>query len=100
MAAMVQPEDPAGIKLTVVHFENGARTNWHIHPGEQVLYVLEGEGRVGTETEQAALKPGDAVYAPAGEKHWHGAVPGHSMTHLSITTGGPPRWLEPPDDRV
>jgi quercetin dioxygenase-like cupin family protein len=97
LAELVNPPDPTSIKLTLVHFENGALTDWHIHPGEQILYVLEGEGRVGTEVKQVAIHPGDVVHAPAGEKHWHGAAHGHSMTHLSITRGGSPTWLEPPN---
>ncbi len=35
------------------------------------------------------LNAGDVVFAPDGEEHWHGASPGHFMTHLSITEGGP-----------
>jgi quercetin dioxygenase-like cupin family protein len=37
------------------------------------------------------LNPGDVVFAPDGEEHWHGARPDHFMTHLSITEGAP-RW--------
>ena len=83
-----------GVRLTVVHFEDGALTHWHEHPGEQILYVLDGVGRVGDEQNQWKLKPGDVVYTGPGEKHWHGAAPGHSMTHISITTVGPPRWYD------
>ena len=93
---MVIPTQKDGIRLTVVRFEDGARTNWHIHPGEQILYVLEGQGRVGTETAEELLAPGDVVYAPPGEKHWHGAAEGHSMAHVSITSGGSPQWFESP----
>jgi quercetin dioxygenase-like cupin family protein len=94
---MVTSSQKDGVRLTVVRFEDGARTNWHIHPGEQILYILEGEGRVGTETIEATLKPGDAVYAPPGEKHWHGAAEGSTMAHISVTTGGSPQWLEAPE---
>ena len=94
---MVAPAQKENIRLTVVRFENGARTNWHIHPGEQILYVLEGQGRVGTESAEETLGPGDVVHAPPGEKHWHGASEGFSMAHISITVGGSPQWLEPPE---
>jgi len=93
---MLQPQVPAGIKLTLVRFSEGARTHWHAHPGEQVLYILEGEGRVGTETEEVLVHAGDVVHAMPGERHWHGAVEGKSMTHLSITTVGSPQWFEAP----
>ncbi len=90
-----QRED--GMSVSIVHFDEGALTHWHIHPGEQVLIVLEGKGRVGTETESFEIGPGDVVYAEPGERHWHGAAPGHSMTHASITNVGSPAWQEAPE---
>ncbi len=90
-------QQPGGMALTVVHFEDGSRTHWHVHPGEQVLYVLSGQGRVGTEDEEVTIGPGDVVYAAPMERHWHGAVPGQSMTHLSVTNVGPAEWFEAPE---
>jgi len=90
-------QQEGGISLTVVTFEAGALTHWHEHPGEQVLYILEGEGRVGTDSEQFDVSPGDVVYTGPGEKHWHGAAPGKSMTHISITTVGSPTWYDAPE---
>lgn len=90
-----QGED--GISLAVVHFKDGSRTHWHHHPGEQILFILDGQGRVGTETEEVTVGPGDVVYAEPGERHWHGAAPGTSMTHISVTRGGAPVWEGPPE---
>lgn len=80
-----------------VTFEKGARTFWHIHSGEQVLYFLEGRGRV----QERGSRPidaveGDVVHVPAGTEHWHGAhhEEEHAMRHLAITFGQP-TWLEP-----
>lgn len=85
--------------VAVVRFEDGARTFWHVHPGEQILYVIEGECRIGNaDGEQAVLRVGDCVHIPAGEKHWHGATPGNNMAHISVTTIGAPQWLEPVED--
>ncbi|MGQ0679389.1 MAG: cupin domain-containing protein [Actinomycetota bacterium] len=79
-----------GVNALAVQFEPGARTNWHSHPTGQVLYVVHGAGLVqkqdGTTVE---LSPGDVVYAPPGETHWHGAQESSPMMHLSITTGTP-----------
>ena len=91
-------QQEGGIKVTMVYFEDGSRTHWHDHPGEQVLYILEGKGRVGDGTEEWVVEPGDIVHTGPGEKHWHGAYPGHSMTHLSITTVGSPAWYQAPED--
>jgi quercetin dioxygenase-like cupin family protein len=77
-----------GVNLAVVHFTPGARSAWHAHDGGQTLYVTEGRGLVQVRGQQAVeLRPGDVIYAPDGEEHWHGATPEHFMTHLSITQG-------------
>lgn len=88
----------AGSNVSLVRFEDGARTNWHVHPGEQILIVIEGAGRVGTADEQYTIGPGDVVYCAPNERHWHGAQPGQQMAHFSITTVGPPTWFEAPED--
>ena len=94
---LVQAQQKEGVTLSIVTFEDGALTHWHEHPGEQILYILEGEGRVGTETEEFNVSAGDAVYTGPGEKHWHGAAPGKSMSHISITTVGSPTWYDAPE---
>jgi quercetin dioxygenase-like cupin family protein len=83
-----------------VTFGRGARTHWHTHSGEQVLYFLEGQGRVQRRGDQVIdAVAGDIVRISAGEEHWHGAHPDeqHQMTHLAITFGTP-TWLEPVSD--
>ena len=45
--------------VSLVRFEDGSRTHWHTHPGEQLLYILDGQGRVGTEEEELSVGPGD-----------------------------------------
>lgn len=94
---LLPAQEPDGTRVSVVRFEDGSRTNWHVHPGEQVLYVLDGEGRAGTETEEFPIYPGDVIYSRRGERHWHGAAPGKSMTHLTVTTVGVPEWFEAPE---
>ncbi len=91
-------QQPGGPSMSIVHFEDGARTHWHEHPGEQVLYILSGEGRVGTASEQFLVYPGDVIHAASGERHWHGAAPGQNMSHISITTHGSPTWYDAPEE--
>ena len=91
---LLPAQQEKGIKLSLVTFEDGALTHWHEHPGEQILYVLEGEGRVGNEKEEVRVSPGDVIYTRPGERHWHGAAPGKSMTHITITNIGSPTWFE------
>jgi 4-carboxymuconolactone decarboxylase len=85
-----------------VTFEPGARTAWHSHPGGQILIITAGTGRVqrwGDPIEEVLA--GDVVRIPAGQKHWHGASPRASMTHLAITEprdGMSVHWMEQVSD--
>lgn len=83
-------------------FEAGARTAWHTHPLGQTLIVTAGTGRVqrwGEPVEE--IRQGDVVWIPPGQKHWHGAAPHSSMTHIAITEqldGKTVEWLEKVSD--
>ena len=70
--------------FTSVSFEPGARTKFHAHTSDQVLYVTEGSGIVADESGEVEINPGDAAYIPAGERHWHGAGPDSALTHISL----------------
>lgn len=89
-----QAEGPSRARVGIVHFSPGARSAWHSHAFGQVLFVTEGTGRAQARGGPVVeLRPGDTVYTPPGEEHWHGAAPEHFMTHLSITE-------DPGDDQV
>lgn len=81
-----------------VTFEPGARTAWHTHPVGQTLIVTAGAGRVqrwGDPVQE--IRPGDVVWIPPGQKHWHGASPTTAMTHIAVTEladGKAVDWLE------
>lgn len=71
-----------------VHFAPGARTAWHRHANGQVLRVTEGIGLTQSRGgEVVVIRPGDTVWCPPGEWHWHGATADHFMTHLAIWDG-------------
>ena len=58
----------------------------HRHSCDQVLVIVEGRGIIATEAETREVERGDVIVVPAGELHWHGALSGETMTHLSIVT--------------
>ena len=56
---------------TIVEIEAGVTSSRHTHPGEEIIYVLEGapleytvEGKP-----PVTLKPGDVLFIPAGTIH-------------------------------
>ena len=82
---LFQAPEPARVLGGHVTFEPGARTAWHTHPLGQTLIVTSGLGwaqRWGGPREE--IRPGDVIWFPPGEKHWHGATPTTAMTHIAI----------------
>lgn len=81
-------EEPSRVRVSAIHFTPGARTAWHSHANGQSLYVVEGRGLVQTRgAEIIEMTPGNVIFTPPDEVHWHGAAPEHFMVHLSITEG-------------
>ena len=105
-AARIDPLFPATAPARAVgnsvSFEPGARTAWHTHPLGQTLLVTAGCGRAqrwGGPVEE--IRPGDVVWFPPGEKHWHGAAPTTAMTHIAIQEqldGKTVDWMEQVSD--
>jgi quercetin dioxygenase-like cupin family protein len=96
--SLFQAGAPARVAGASVTFEPGARTAWHTHPLGQTLIVTDGVGwaqREGGNIEE--IHPGDVVWFPPGEKHWHGASPTRAMTHIAIQEsldGKVVEWME------
>ncbi len=82
---LFSPRDPARASGALVTFEPGARTMWHTHPLGQTLIVTAGCGRVQREGGPIEeIRPGDVVWIPPDEKHWHGATPTTAMSHIAV----------------
>jgi quercetin dioxygenase-like cupin family protein len=100
--ALFDAPDPARVVGANVTFEPGARTAWHTHPLGQTLIVTAGCGRVQREGGPVEeIRPGDVVWIPPGEKHWHDAAPTTAMAHIAIQEkldGKTVDWLEPVTD--
>ena len=98
---MAAPE-PSRMTCASVTFEPGARSNWHTHPLGQTLVVTSGVGWTQCEGEPIeVIRAGDVIWCPPGHKHWHGATPTTSMTHIAIQEildGRNVDWLEPVTD--
>ncbi|MEV6547029.1 cupin domain-containing protein [Streptomyces sp. NPDC051665] len=88
-------EEPSRARTNMVRFSPGARTAWHSHGLGQTLYIVEGiallQSRGG---EIVEAHPGDVIFTPAGEEHWHGAAPDRFMAHIALWEGDEVDWLE------
>lgn len=94
--------EPARASGGLVTFDAGARSAWHTHPLGQTLIVTAGVGRVqqwGGPIQE--IRKGDTVSIPPNVKHWHGASPGSSMSHIAISeqlNGKAVEWMEKVSD--
>lgn len=80
--------DSKEFNLNIVNFGKGVRNKLHAHNGEQILIVTAGKGIVATEKEERVVTPGDIIFVPAGEKHWHGATKDSEFSHIYVSRSG------------
>jgi quercetin dioxygenase-like cupin family protein len=99
---LFEAPDPARARGASVTFEPGARSAWHTHPLGQTLVVTSGCGWVQSEGKpKVEIRPGDVVWCPPDERHWHGATPTTPMTHIAIQEaldGKVVEWMEKVSD--
>lgn len=99
---LFQAPAPARAAGAMVTFEPGARTAWHTHPLGQTLIVTAGCGRAQREGGPIEeIRPGDVIWFPPNERHWHGASPSTAMTHIAIQEsldGRAVDWMEKVSD--
>lgn len=94
----VSPSDSIDCIVSLVTFEPGVRTNWHKHPGGQVLMVVQGVGYYQEKGKQRqTIRKGDIIKCMPGVEHWHGASPDGEFAHLVVapdTEKGEVTWLQ------
>lgn len=85
----VPHEEDQRMSVAIVKFAPGARTAWHSHARGQYLRVTQGVARFGTrDGEIVELHPGQTLYTPPGQDHWHAASGGSFMEHIAMFEGG------------
>ena len=73
------------MSVAVVRFAPGARTAWHSHARGQYLRVTQGVARFGPRDGTIIeVHPGQTLYTPPGEDHWHAAAAGCFMEHIAM----------------
>jgi 4-carboxymuconolactone decarboxylase len=101
---LVSADTTFNINAGNVTFEPGARTNWHSHPGGQILLVTSGKGRYQEQGKPIReIRQGDVIKCEPNVPHWHGAAPDCEMSHIAIGTNqdkGAVKWLEPVTEKA
>jgi 4-carboxymuconolactone decarboxylase len=99
---MVNSDTTFNTSIGNVTFEKGARTNWHYHPGGQILLVTSGKGRYQEKGKAVReFRKGDVIKCTPNTVHWHGAAPDSELSHIAIGTNlgkGAVVWLKPVSD--
>lgn len=89
--------------VSLITFQPGVRTNWHIHPGGQILIVTQGVGYYKEKGKPGqVIRKGDIVKCSPGVQHWHGASPGSEFAHLVVAPDvekGEVTWLQKVTDK-
>ena len=76
----------------------GAKLDWHIHPGGQVLLITEGNGYYQERGQPVRIvHKGDVIKSAAGVEHWHAATPDSTFAYIAVTPTqkGKTIWLKP-----
>ncbi len=79
----------------------GAKLDWHIHPGGQVLLITEGTGYYQERGQPIRIvHKGDIIKCAPGVEHWHGAAPNSTFAYIAVTPTqkGKTIWLKPVTD--
>ena len=94
----ISVDDSLDCTIALVTFSAGVRTNWHMHPGGQILMVVEGIGYYQEKGKpRQVIHKGDIIKCAKGVTHWHGASPDGEFAHLVVAPDaekGEVSWLQ------
>jgi quercetin dioxygenase-like cupin family protein len=88
--------------IAVATYGAGAKLDWHIHPGGQVLLITEGTGYYQERGKPVQIvHKGDVIKCAPGVEHWHSASPKSGFAYIAVTPTqkGKTIWLEPVSDK-
>jgi quercetin dioxygenase-like cupin family protein len=92
--------DGQRMSVARVRFAPPARTAWHSHARGQTLHVTQGVAWIQSRGQERVIAyPGQTIYCPPGEEHWHGASPDSFIERLAMLDNaedpaGTTTWLE------
>lgn len=84
-------------KVVLAETDNARSTLWcllpgqhihpHVHAGDHIWVVFEGEGHLLGLDDEPQVKPGDTAFLPAGQSHGIDNRSQHGLVFLSISAG-------------
>lgn len=95
---MAMPDSSNPSLIGCVTFEPGARSNWHLHPGGQILVIVDGTGYYQEQgSPKRIIKKGETIKCPPNIPHWHGASKSEQLIQIAITNNqnGATVWMQP-----
>ena len=102
--SLVAPDSTYTTAIGNVYFEPGSRSNWHTHPGGQILIITDGKGYHQIEGQpKQVIQKGDVVKCPPNTRHWHGAAENNGLQQMYIVPNaekGIVNWMETVTDSV
>ena len=91
------PDSVFHYSIAVATFEPNSYLYWHVHPGGQILMIIEGAGYYQEKGKpKQTVRKGDVIKCLPGVEHWHGASPETGVTYLATTPTQKGRtvWLQ------
>ena len=89
--------------IAMATYDAGAKLDWHMHPGGQVLLITEGSGFYQERGKPVrTVHKGEVIKCAPGVEHWHGATPNSNFAYIAVTPTqkGKTVWLEPVGDEA
>lgn len=92
-----EPDAVFAYSVATATFAPGAKLDWHVHPGGQILLITEGIGYYQERGKpRQTVRRGEVIKCQPGVEHWHGATPTSTFTYLATTPTqrGKTIWLK------
>lgn len=88
---LIGPDEAPNFALRRFIMEPGGGMPAHTNTVEHEQYVLRGRARIGIGDDVHHVRPGDAVFIPAGTPHWYAAEGDEPFEFLCVVPNAPDR---------
>jgi quercetin dioxygenase-like cupin family protein len=89
--------DGPEIGADLIEMQPGSAFPLHIHPGEHILYVIQGQGLVHVDGVDQRVKTGDTIFIPAEYPHAVKTISTATEPFLILAVGYPHKHIDATD---